>query len=631
MPEEKARGITIDIGFAHLELGDYRLGIVDVPGHERFVRNMLAGATGIDLALLVVAADDSVMPQTREHLAILELLGVRHGLTALTKVDLVDETTREVATMEIRELLRGTFLEEAPIVATSAVTGEGLEELRAQLRRLCERVEPRTEEQWFRLPIDRAFVVQGHGTVVTGSVPSGRVAVGEELEWHRGGGVVERVRVRGLTNHGRLVAEVHRGQRAGLNLAGVPHEAVRRGQELFTPGYLKPSRVLSVRVEAAALHPRGLRHRLPVHLHIGTAEVMGTLSLLDANVLQPGERGLAQLFLEEPVTAVWGQPFVLRDASSSWTIGGGRVLQPVAVKLRRRHVEMIEQLEKLESPEPAVRMAAVAWFGGFRGTERADFIRGAGIAPAQTDELLQQLQQEGTLVALTLPPPRRPLLWHAQRLQEAEARILGHVQFLHQQQPLLTSLDRQRIVAQLGFLGDAEVVQSLIDRLLAVGQLIGDAQRVAHAAFRPRLSANQRKLKDRIVAAHRVALFQPPEPTEFVPQAGGNAHALKDIYEVAVAEGLLVRITDQLYLATEAEAEMRRRIIERLQQQTTGLTVAEVRDLLGTTRKFAVPLCEYLDRIGLTRREGDLRYLAEPSAALAGARPLVHHERPIDA
>src|SRR5438034_6575285 len=232
LPEEKARGITIDIGFAHLDLGDFRLGIVDVPGHERFVKNMLAGAKGIDLALLVVAADDSVMPQTREHLEILKLLGVRQGVVALTKADLVDETTREVVTLEIRELLADSFLASAPIIPTSAVTGLGLDQLKAAIAAACASVARAEGGGWFRLPIDRAFVVQGHGTVVTGSVASGSARVGDELDWHKGDGTIETVRVRAVTNHSLPVEETHRGQRAGVNLAGVPHESVRRGQEL---------------------------------------------------------------------------------------------------------------------------------------------------------------------------------------------------------------------------------------------------------------------------------------------------------------------------------------------------------------------------------------------------------------
>src|SRR5258708_2553042 len=255
LPEEKTRGITIDIGFATLDLGDFRLGIVDVPGHERFIKNMLAGATGIELALLVIAADDSVMPQTREHLEILRLLGLKHGLVALTKCDLVDETTREVAELEIRELVRGSFLESAPILPTSAQTGRGIPELKAAIAAICRTVGsgqravgseraaatdglpaahcPLPTGHWFRMAIDRSFIVQGHGTVVTGSVTAGSVRIGDELAWQPKG---ETVRVRSLHNHDRPVEEVHRGQRAAINLAGVPHEAVIRGQELATPG-----------------------------------------------------------------------------------------------------------------------------------------------------------------------------------------------------------------------------------------------------------------------------------------------------------------------------------------------------------------------------------------------------------
>src|SRR5438477_5332914 len=374
LPEEKARGITIDIGFAHLDLGDFRLGIVDVPGHERFVKNMLAGATGIDLALLVVAADDSVMPQTREHLEILKLLGIRRGLVALTKADLVDDTTREVVELEVRELVRGSFLADAPIIPTSAQTGMGVEELKAALVDVCRKVTEEPAAEWFRLPIDRAFVVQGHGTVVTGSVTSGSVKVGDELEWQPRG---ERVRVRSLQNHDQPVEEVHRGQRAAINLAGIRHEDVIRGQEIATPGYLMPSRTVTVRLHCLRDARRPIKHRLPVRFHDGTAEVMGTVSLLDCDSIEPGAWGLAQLFLEEPATTVWGQPFVIRTSSATQTLGGGQVLQPVARKVRRRHLEVLERIERLWSGDALERARAVAWFGGLTGFTPAAPFRGA--------------------------------------------------------------------------------------------------------------------------------------------------------------------------------------------------------------------------------------------------------------
>jgi len=609
LPEEKARGITIDIGFAHLDLDGVRLGIVDVPGHERFVKNMLAGATGIDLALLVVAADDSIMPQTREHLEILKLLGVRHGIVALTKADLVDETTREVVSLEIRELLKDSFLENAPIIPTSAHTGLGIAELKQAIATVCKAVEQHRGTEWFRLPIDRSFVVQGHGTVVTGSVVSGSVTLGDEVEWHRGDGTTELVRVRGLNNHGRAVDEAHHGQRAAVNLAGVPHEQIRRGQEIARPGYLVPTKVLTVQLFASAEGHLPVKHRLPLRLHVGTAEVMATISLLDCDSLNPGERGLAQLFLADPVTAVWGQPFVLRDSSAEHTLGGGQVVQPTAAKVRRRHVEAIEQIERLWSDSPETRALAVAWFAGFHGFAPADLVREAGLSPDQIEATVAQLLAGGKLSELTLASNRR-LLVHADRVNELEMRLLDSLAVLHTENPLVTTHDRQKVLARLDYVGDEQLLQAVADRLLKAKKLVGDARRIARADFKPKLSANQRKLKDKIVEAHVAAAFAPPEPKEFVNQAGGNAAALRDIFEVACAEGFLVKVTDDIYLAAEAEAEMRRRVTERL-RNGPGATVAEIRDLLGTTRKFAVPVCEYLDRIGLTKREGDLRVLVD--------------------
>ncbi len=605
LPEEKARGITIDIGFATLDLGEFRLGIVDVPGHERFIKNMLAGATGIDLAVLVVAADDSVMPQTREHLEILQLLGLRYGVIALTKCDLVDETTREVVELEIRELVQGSFLETAPIIRTSANTGEGMEELKAAIGGICRQIQDRPAHGWFRLAIDRSFIVQGHGTVVTGSVTSGSLRLGDEVEWLPRG---ERVRVRSLQNHDRPVEEVHRGQRAAINLAGVHHEDVIRGQEVVTPGYLVPSRVLTVRLHCLADVKRPIKHRAPIRFHVGTAEIMGTLALLDSDAIEPGGWGLAQVFLEEPATATWGQPFVIRGPSATQTLGGGQVLQPVAKKIRRRHLEMLERIERLWSGDAEQRALTVAWFGGFAGFSPADLVRGANIDPDKAQALIDQLKSKGDLVDVAVGQARRMLL-HADMLKELDTRILQVMTRLHEEFPLMSSHDRQKVQSQLDYVGDDVLVHAAVDRLIEKKQLIGDLRRVGRADFKPKLGANLRKLKDKMVAAYQAARFQPPEPASFAGQAGGNAANLKDILDVCVAEGFLVPVSEDIYLHTDLEAEMRRLISEKL-AGGAGLTVAEIRDLLGTTRKYAVPLCEYLDRVGVTRREGDLRFLA---------------------
>jgi selenocysteine-specific elongation factor len=599
LPEEQARGVTIDIGFAQLKLGDVHLGVVDVPGHERFVRNMLAGAAGLDLALLVVAADDSVMPQTVEHLEVLKLLGLRRGAIALTKCDLVDDTTREVVALEVRELVRGTFLADAPLVPVSAAAGTGLDALRAALLDAARQLPDAEADGPFRLAIDRAFVVQGHGTVVTGSVTSGRVRAGDELEWFDGTDAPRRVRVRGLHSHDAPVEEAVRGQRAALNLAGVPHEEVVRGHELATPGWLLPSRVLTVRLSAlpatAGPRRRPLRHRLPVRLHIGTAEVMAEVALLDADALNPGASALAQLFLATPVPAVWGQPFVLRESAATLTLGGGRVLQPVARKLRRRDADALARLAALESDDPAVRADAAAWFRDLAGVTAADLARDAGAGAVLAD---------GGLVVLGSGTARR--IVHADRAAALEARVMAAVEALHAEQPLLTSHERARVFARLAHVASESLLSAVADRLVARGELTATAGRLACSGFRPKLSANMLRLKETIVEAHRAAEFHPPEPASFAAKAGGNAGHLGELFDVCVAEGVLVRVADGLYLHTEAEAEMRRRLTERF-AAGGGLTVAEIRDLLGTSRKYAVPLCEYLDRVGLTRREGDLR------------------------
>jgi selenocysteine-specific elongation factor len=604
LPEEKARGITIDIGFAILDLPPYRLGIVDVPGHERFVKNMLAGATGIDLAVLVVAADDSVMPQTREHLEILRLLGLRHGVIALTKCDLVDDITREVVELEIRELVQGTFLETAPLIATSAHSGQGIAELKASIAEACRHVEERRGKQWFRLAIDRSFIVQGHGTVVTGSVTSGSVRVGEEVEWLPRG---ERVRVRSLQNHDQSVDQVHRGQRAAINLAGVHHEDVVRGQELATPGYLVPSRVLTVRLHCLSDMKRPIKHRMPVRFHIGTAEVMSTIALLDADAIEPGQWGLAQVFLDEPALGSWGQPFVIRESSATQTLGGGQVLQPVARKIRRRHLEMLERIERLWSGDARERALTVAWFGAFGGFTIPELVRGANIGPDEGAELVARLKEQNELVEIVISGARRMLL-HKDMVSELEGRILTILDRLHEQFPLMSTHDRQKVQSQLDYVGDDALVQATVERLIAAKKLVGDLRRIGRADFKPKLSANLRKLKDKLVAAFQAARFQPPEPVSFAGQAGGNAANLKDLFDVCVAEGYLVPIAEDIYLHVEAESEMRRLVRERL-AEGKGLTVAEIRDMLGTTRKYAVPLCEYLDRAGVTRREGDLRVL----------------------
>jgi selenocysteine-specific elongation factor len=601
LPEEKARGITIDLGFASLELAGRRVGVVDVPGHERFVRNMLAGASGIDLILLAVAADDGIMPQTLEHFEIATLLGIRHGVVAVTKADLADAPRRAAVAADIRRLLAGTPLAEAPVVFTSARSGEGIPELREELRAAAERCAAReTPESPFRLAIDRAFTRPGFGTVVTGSVASGRARVGDELEWWPTG---RRVRVRALHQHDRAVDEVHRGMRAAINLAGAELAECHRGQTLAAPGYLRSSRTLSVRVRCSAISPRPLKRRLPVRLHLGTAEIMATLSLLEPPTLAPGESGLGQLFLDDPATAVWGQPFVVRDSSAEATLGGGTVLQAVSRKIRRSDGAAQARLAELESPDPARRLLAAAAFAGPAGLAPDDAPRDAGLTDARP--VMEGLETAGELVRLAGR-------WLAgSTVAELEDRVLAAVGRLHDEQPLVALHDRAKALARLEYLKADAVLAEVVTRLVGQKRLLANGPRIARADFRPRLSAQQQKVLTAILEGCAATPFAPPELSAFLKLAGGNAGMLREIAATATAAGLLVRISDEIHLTPAAAADLRDRVVTALRQSPGGLTVSAVRDLLGTTRKYAVPFCEYLDRVGVTRRQGDFRVLAQ--------------------
>ncbi|HZY87614.1 MAG TPA: SelB C-terminal domain-containing protein, partial [Gemmataceae bacterium] len=337
------------------------------------------------------------------------------------------------------------------------------------------------------------------------------------------------------------------------------------------------------------------------------AEVMGAVSLLDCDSIEPGRWGLAQVFLEEPATGSGGQPFVVRESSATQTLGGGQVLQPAARKVRRRHLEMLERIERLWTGDARQRALTVAWFGSFGGFTAADLVRGANVGPDEAAGLISRLQEEGELVEVVISPARRVLL-HKDMVNELEERVLQNLTRLHEQFPLMSTHDRQKVQSQLDYVGDDALVHAAVDRLMARKKLVGDLRRIGRADFKPKLSGNLRKLKDKLVAAYQEGRFQPPDPSSFAGAAGGNAANLNDLFDVCVAEGQLVRVGGDVYLHADAEAEMRRKVSERL-AQGAGLTVAEIRDLLGTTRKYAVPLCEYLDRVGVTRREGDLRLL----------------------
>ncbi len=610
LPEEKKRGITIELGFAELTLGQVRLGIVDVPGHERFVRSMLAGATGIDLALLVVAADDSVKQQTREHLEILKLLDLSAGVIALTKCDLAEPDWIDLVESEVRDLIRNTFLAKAPLVRTSAHTGQGLDELRAALSAAADRrVQSHQTDDLngpFRMAIDRSFTIAGHGTVVTGSVQSGSISVGDPLDLAPGGPAV---RVRGLQNHDRTADQIHRGQRAAVNLGGVHHSEIRRGQELASPGHLVKSQRLSVRLDLVASARRPLKNRAHIRLHIGTAELICSVVLLEHDELAPGQSTLAQLFIREPAVAVWGQPFVIRSESPVETIGGGIVLAPTAEKIRRLDRPHIARLRALTDDDPLERASAALYFAGLRDWRPRHLARSAGIQ--NIDEVTSQLSDRGDLIQFELSPTRTMRL-HDAVLQELSARVRRALEQLHAHYPLRRSVDRTRLASRFDYLESGDLLNAVLDRMAADGQVTCTPQGVALSGHGPQLSKNQQQLLDEIVRKVHDGGCQPPFIAEIQQQISKNQTAVPELFALAAAEGELVKINKDFYLHHDVYQSVRKKLVGSI-EGGEGLTLSEIRELLETSRKFAVPLCEHFDEIGFTRRHGDRRVLANAS------------------
>lgn len=607
LPEEKKRGITIELGFAELELNGYRLGIVDVPGHEKFVRQMLAGATGMDLALLVVAADDSIKPQTREHLEILKMLNINSGVIALTKSDLVDDDWIELVEEEIRELVADSFLANSPIVRVSAKTGGGIAQLKEVLLAAVHSIKPRTDSSSaaaitppFRLAIDRTFTMAGHGTIVTGSVTSGRTKVGDELEIQPGD---VKVRVRQLQSHDRTVDEVGKGQRAAINLVGIHHDETERGQELASPGFLSPSDLANVELRMLSGLNSPLKDRRRVRLHLGTAEIMCTVRLLEQTELAGGAVGFAQLFLQEPAVMTWNQPFVVRSESPVETIGGGRILHPHPPRIKKRTDADHQMLTGSASDDPISRAAAAVYFAGYSNWSPEELPRTAGVIP--TDELIESLSSRGELQKINLTPSQSFFI-SQHRLRELADRIAAVVGSLHDRFPLRSFFKLEDLRAPFQYLPTPSLLDAAIQELKQQDKLNVTPQGVALVGRGPQLSQNEQKLMVELVELFRTSGLTPPTLAEARDHARKNKDSVPQLIQLAVANGDLVEIAPDLFLHSETENAVRQRLVELLEEKQQ-VTLADIRDAWKTSRKYAVPLCEFYDRLQVTCRNGDLR------------------------
>ncbi|MCO6436187.1 MAG: selenocysteine-specific translation elongation factor [Phycisphaerae bacterium] len=608
LPEEQRRGMTIELGFAALDLGDARFGVVDVPGHERFVRTMVSGATGIDLALLVIAADDSVMPQTIEHLEILDLLGVRKGVVALTKIDAVEPSLIELVEEEIQELLSGTGLEGAPVIPVSSLTGEGLDRLRDTLRGIAFDLPVASNFPPFRMAVDRVFTVQGRGTVVTGSVQHGRTDVGQTLVVWPGG---HEVKIRGLQSHGQTSESVERGQRAAVNVIGVEREVLERGVELVTPGYFQPSHLLDVEIRCARSAPRPLKSARVVRLGLGTTEANARVILYDRQEIDPGETAFAQLRCGQPLICSFGQRFILRDENASATLGGGRVLRPAARRRRRGTEEENENLRRLAEGDPASRLEIVLRDAGFAFPSEPILSVRAGLEPNEVQPLFEQLEQGSRLLRLAGTESR----YVPAALDDLIARLTNWLERYHRQHPELPGRKSAAVVGWLERMTSPQLAKPLFEAILQRRVVRPFGEFVCLPAFAPSLSAAEEKALREMVKQIREGGFTPPTLDAFSGKSAADRKKAERLAELAVAMGELVVIEPKMYLHRDQEGHLREEVAGLIQRDGPA-TVAEIREALGSSRKYVVPFVEYLDRIGFTRRVGDRREVTGDTAGV---------------
>ena len=609
LPEEKQRGITIDLGFAELKLDDVHFGFVDVPGHERFVKNMLAGASGIDLVLLVIAADEGIMPQTREHFDICRLLQVEKGVIAITKTDLVDKEVLDLVRLEIDELVQGTFLDGAPVVDVSAKTGEGVNELKTALLEIGRSVHARSDELIARLPIDRSFSIKGFGTVITGTLASGSVAEGEELELLPVG---KNVRVRGVQTHGEKVRKSVAGRRTALNLAGIEHSQAERGMLLAEPGVLRAGQIFDAIVEVLANAPRPIRSRQRVRLHIGTAEILARIAVIgEKQEILPGEKGNIQLRLESPLAAILGERFILRSYSPQITVAGGSILGIAREKFRRRDVGPLQKfLSKLgqaiddkkqilkllidDSRERGISIAELCSITGLKN----EILRYAA------DELLAEksvLESEGTFIALPY-------------FRELKPHVLEEIDRFHKSDPLAKGLALKLLSERIFKYLRPEIERAILQDLTSAGEIVIENDVARLAAFSNQLTDEEKKTLEFLRSVYLKAGLEVPRLEDVLKSAshetGVNVAGTRKLFQKLLDSGEIVKINEDFYFSNAVIQDL----IERLKafaakSADRSIDVAQFKDMAGVSRKFAIPLLEYFDQSRITARQGDKRLI----------------------
>ncbi|GAB4376564.1 MAG: selenocysteine-specific translation elongation factor [Calditrichia bacterium] len=599
LKEEQERGITIDLGFAHLA---ENVTIIDVPGHERLIKNMVAGVSTIDLVLFVVAADDGIMPQTREHLDIVKLLGIRNGVFVITKIDLVDQDWLDLVEEELRDFLTRNGFGQAPILKTSVTTGEGIKELKQMLADKLSEVSARRDDGIFRMPIDRVFNMAGFGTVITGSVLSGSI---------QSGAVVEilpdklSVRIRGIQSHDHPVEAVQAGYRAALNVTGVNQNSLHRGQVVTLPGYYQPVEIFNARFSVLPSSPVEVRNQMRLRIHLHTTEVFARVLLPEVPRLKPGESEYVQFRLEKPVYASFGDRFVIRQYSPQITIGGGVVLLVNPPKYRKKiREEFYSQLSGLESENKRERILAV-----FSPTTMKPFTLPelqilSGTSRDEVQTMLKELEAEGEIVGLKRGNQR--FYFSKGQMETVLGRIQRILENYHQNYPGRSGMPRAELISQVGRLYPEDVVELALSVGIGRGVLKSSNNTVALGKFQSRLSSMDMAQLNKLEEIYRSAQFNPPTMKEAIEQTGISEKNFREFTAILREQGSLVLIEEKFYFHREAIREATR-LLKEFFSRNTELRVPQFKDLIGTTRKYAIPLLTYFDNQGLSERQGDVR------------------------
>jgi selenocysteine-specific elongation factor len=609
LPEEKRRGITIDLGFAELDLDDARIGFVDVPGHEKFVKNMLAGAHGIDLVALVIAADEGVMPQTREHFDICRLLQIKNGLVILSKTDLVDNELLELVKLEARELVKNSFLESAPVVPVSAKTGAGIPELKENLRALIHKLPSRSNDTVTRLPIDRIFSVKGFGTVVTGTLVSGEIQVGDELQLLPSG---ENVRVRNLQVYGKAVESASAGNRTAVNLGGIKTSGIERGMMLAPVGSLLPTQNVDVLLEVLPDAARQLKSRQRVRVHLGTSEILGRLRIInEQGEIAPGESGFAQVRFESPVVAVCGERFVIRSYSPQITVAGGTVLDNSASRHRRKDLAAVgNRLTEMSAAINAGNKSALLKLFLDSAYEQGLSERYLQARTGWQTAVLQNILAEA--VNSNSVADADGIFIARKHFDALAVKTLAEVEDHHTKMPLSRGLSKETLREKLFSHLPAEVFHKMLRELENTKEIVADKDIVRAASHRLDLSSPDEAVREKLLEIYQMAGLEVPPLDESLEKAAGENSVSKDqarrILQLLLDSGDLVHVTPEMLFGRDEMIDL----IAKIRSFAAGtpdrlIDIGIFKEIAGISRKYAIPLLEYLDREKITRRAGDKR------------------------